>query len=67
MRDLNQYYWKYDDFRQKIRGIENRKLNTSYLLLYLCGITKEKSIAAFLRLLILKCVMDMAIISNDNG
>lgn len=67
MRDLNQYYWKYDDFRQKIRGIENRKLNTSYLLLYLYGITKEKSIAAFLRLLILKCVMDRAIISNDNG
>ena len=21
MRDLNQYYWKYDDFRQKIRGM----------------------------------------------
>lgn len=41
---------------KKIRGIENRKLNTSYLLLYLCGITKEKDIVAFLRLLILKCV-----------
>nr|DAX13462.1 MAG TPA: hypothetical protein [Bacteriophage sp.] len=37
------------------------------MLLYLCGITKEKSIAAFLRLQILKCVMDRAIISNDNG